>query len=183
MADTVLLSYLLSVAAALSGYPEIPLADMPTLRVMSLAALADEACPDAPAQCDRLVALYDHEREQILIREDLDLQDAADNSFLVHEFVHVMEARQKGADYQRDCESTLRSERAAYRVQNRYLWQEGRNERFGTMLSTMVCARDQKHAADGSMQLEVAPGASAEQRVFDDFMQELREGRAAAQRH
>ncbi len=182
MADTVLLSYLFSAAAALSGYPELPLSDLPTLRMMAPAALIEEACPDDPRECDKLVALYDHDREQILIRADLDLQDPTDNSFLVHEFVHVLEARQKGALYQHDCNATLRSERDAYRVQNRYLQQEGRSERFGTQLATVVCARDQRSAGNGTMRLEVAPGVANEERVLQNFMQELRDGAAAAQR-
>ncbi len=57
MADTVLLSYLFSAAAALSGYPELPLSDLPTLRMMAPAALVEEACPDDPRECDKLVAL------------------------------------------------------------------------------------------------------------------------------
>jgi hypothetical protein len=177
-----MLSHLMSIAAALSGYPELPASEAPLLRVMAPQALIAEACPDQPAQCERLVAFYDRDRQQILIRDDLDLDDATDNSFLVHEFVHVLEARQKGAAYQTDCETTLQSEREAYRVQNRYLQQEGRSERFGSMLATMACARDQSAAGKGGMQLEIAPGAAAEYRVLDDFMQQLREGAAAAQR-
>lgn len=183
MADTVLLSYLLGVASALSGYPEVPLAELPTLRLMSPSALVEEACPDEPRECEKLVALYDHDREQILVRADLDLDNPADNSFLVHEFVHVLEARQKGALYQHDCNATLRSEREAYRVQNRYLQQEGRAERFGTMLATMVCARDQRMAGGEAMKLELAPGISSEERVLENFMQELRDGAASARRH
>jgi len=179
MADTALLSYLISVAAALSGYPELPLAEMPMLRQMSATSLVDEACPDNPAECRTLVALYDRARNQILIRAELDLENPADNSFLVHEFVHVLEARHKGELYQHDCANTLLSERQAYRVQNAYLKQEGRSERFGSMLSNMVCAPGQT-AGGPTVRLEMSPGGLDDERAFEKFMQEFSEGRAAA---
>ena len=172
MIDSVIIAHLFSVAAALSGYPAIPAVEQPLLRLMTPAALIEEVCPGAPSDCEKLVALYDHERHQVLVRSDLDLQDASDNSFLVHEFVHVLEARQKGASYQKDCMATLRSERDAYRVQNVYLDREGRSERHGGMLAHRVCSSEQP-GGNGTMKLEMAPAGPRDEQALEAFMQEL----------
>lgn len=181
MPDTVLLSYLLGVASSLSGYAPLAVGELPTLRLMSPPALVEEVCPDEPAQCEKLVAVYDRAREQILVRADLDLHDDADNSFLVHEFVHVLEAREKGDLYQRDCRATLQSEREAYDAQNAYLRQRGRPERHGRMLTHMVCARDQPGGAS-TMTLEMPPAGPRDERALEVFMQELASPGASAAR-
>lgn len=172
MVDSAIIAHLFSVAAALSGYPALAEPDRPLLRLMTPAALVEEVCPDAPSDCEELVALYDRERHQVLLRSDLDLQDAADNSFLVHEFVHVLEARHKGATYQQDCMATLRSEREAYRVQNIYLDREGRTERHGGMLAHRVCAAVQP-GGSGTMKLEMAPSGPRDEQALEAFMQDL----------
>jgi hypothetical protein len=172
MIDGAIIAHLFSVAAALSGYPAIPEPERPLLRLMTPAALVEEVCPEAPSDCERLVALFDRERNQVLMRADLDLRDAADNSFLVHEFVHVLEARQKGRAYQHDCAETLRSEREAYRIQNLYLDREGRPERHGGLLAHRVCSPHQP-GGNGTMTLEMAPAGPRDEQALDTFMQEL----------
>jgi hypothetical protein len=178
MLDAALLSYLLGLASSLSGYPPLSLDDLPTVRMLSMQSFSEEVCPGEPSECTRLVAYYDRAREQILVRSDLQLQDSADNSFLLHEFVHVLEARQKGFAYQRDCRATLQSERDAYRAQNAYLSQQGRFERFGGMLAHMICSRDQP-GGSGSMKLEMAPAGMNDERALESFMQDL-EGAGAS---
>ncbi|MBP6097488.1 MAG: hypothetical protein KBF58_08960 [Methyloversatilis sp.] len=181
MASSAVIAHLFSVAVTLSGYPGMPEADLPLVRLMEPSALIEEACADDTPGCDKLVAVYDRERHQILMRSDLDLHDASDNSFLVHEFVHVLEARHKGALYQRDCEATLRSEREAYRVQNAYLDREGRSERYGAMLEHRVCAVDQPGSS--AMRLDMAPSGSRDQQALETFMRELgRRDSSAARR-
>lgn len=180
VASSELIAYLFSVATTLSGYPGMPEADLPIVRLMEPSALKEEACPGDVSGCDKLVALYDRERHQILMRSDLDLHDPSDNSFLVHEFVHVLEARHKGALYQRDCEATLRSEREAYRVQNAYLDREGRSERYGAMLEHRVCAADQPGSS--AMRLDMAPSGSRDQQALEAFMRELGRRDASAAR-
>lgn len=181
MPDAVLLTYLLGVASSLSGYPPLPPDRMPAVRPLAVAELVREACPDAPAECEKLVALYDRQHDYILIRADLDLQQAADNSFLVHEFVHVLEAHAKGDGYQRDCLATLRSEREAYRVQNAYLTSRGRSERYGDMLAQRTCAPEQT-AGESAVVLQRVPRRQSDEAVLEDFMEELGRGRAAARR-
>jgi hypothetical protein len=181
VASSEIIAHLFSVATTLSGYSGMPAADLPIVRMMEPSALTEEACPDDAAGCDKLVALYDRERHQILMRSDLDLHDPSDNSFLVHEFVHVLEARHKGPLYQRDCEATLRSEREAYRVQNAYLDREGRPERHGGMLEHRVCAVDQP-GGSGAMKLEMAPSGPRDEQALETFMRELGRRDAAAAR-
>lgn len=181
VASSEVIAYLFSVATTLSGYPEMPEADLPIVRLMEPSALTEEACPDDASGCHKLVALYDRERHQILMRSDLDLHDPSDNSFLVHEFVHVLEARHKGALYQHDCEATLRSEREAYRVQNAYLDREGRLEHHGGLLEHRVCAVDQP-GGSGAMKLEMAPAGPHDEQALETFMRELGQRDASAAR-
>ncbi len=181
MPDAALLSYLLGVASSLSGYAPMTLSELPLLRFMERPALVQEVCPDRPEECDQLVAFYDRERGHVLVSSELEMRDASDNSFLVHEFVHVLEARQVGELYQRDCEATLQSERAAYRVQNAYLEREGRSERHGGILAQRVCAADQS-GVSAAMRLDMSSGGSRDEQAFERFMDELRRRDGAAAR-
>jgi hypothetical protein len=85
-----LLSFLLVLAAKLSGYPAIPLEDLPPIEVMSEQALADAVCPETGNGCTNIVATFETGRYVIYVRDTLDLENAADNSFLLHELVHVL---------------------------------------------------------------------------------------------
>jgi hypothetical protein len=130
---------LLAAAIALSGLPPVAPADLPPLYAVSSAELAQTICPDQPGQCETIAAIFDTERYRILILSKLDLNDPADNSFLLHELVHVLQFKQNGEAGFADCQAIVDSERAAYRVQNQYLAARGLFSQQGMMMRYMQC--------------------------------------------
>jgi hypothetical protein len=138
-----LLSFLLVLAAKLSGYPAIPLEDLPPIEVMSEQALADAVCPETGNGCTNIVATFETGRYVIYVRDTLDLENAADNSFLLHELVHVLQHKARGDAIFADCVTTLKTETEAYQAQNAYLKREGQFLRFGEALGFMTCAGEQ----------------------------------------
>lgn len=138
-----LLSFLLTLAAKLSGYPAIPLDALPPIEIMSEQALARAVCPGESANCTNIVATFETERYVIYVRDSLDLENAADNSFLLHELVHVLQHKSRGDAIFADCIATLKTETEAYQAQNAYLKREGQFLRFGEALGFMTCAGEQ----------------------------------------
>ena len=147
MVDVELLAYLLAAAVRLSGLDPLPVTQLPPIQQMPANLIQATACPQRPVDCTDIAAFFDHTRYRILLRDDLDLAHSTDNSFLVHELVHVLEHRAKGRRFLADCADSLRSEREAYRVQNTYLREQGRLERHGDMLSHMGCSTEQPAGA------------------------------------
>lgn len=154
MTDPNLLVYLLSAAANLSGYPPVPVEELPPIAVMSAAQMRREVCGLQQESCANMAAVFDTEGRRILLRDDLDLDNAGDNSFLVHELVHVLQHHQRGDRIFAGCHETLLAEREAYAAQNRYLKREGQFLRFGEGLAFMVCADVQPASASGEVRLE-----------------------------
>ncbi|MBK7898608.1 MAG: hypothetical protein KA603_12170 [Azonexus sp.] len=171
-----LVAQLVLVAAGFSGLEPLPAERLPPLEALEPAALAAQACPMQPRQCQGIVAYFDTDRGRILLSSRLDLDDAGDNSFVVHELVHVLEWHHNGGRALQGCEASLRSERRAYRVQNAYLRQQGRRERHGQMLSGMACAPVQP--SDQSMVLIPAASAYRERMVLEDFIADVEAGEA-----
>lgn len=87
-----------------------------------------------------LVAAYLIEQRRIVYRDDLDLQNDADNSFIVHEFVHALQDRATGGRQFVGCAGALAAERQAYAVQQRYLRSRGQMLRVGDRLRGVGCA-------------------------------------------
>lgn len=143
MVSAELLAFLVDLAAKLSGYPPIPVDELPPIEVMSEAKLAETVCPEAAADCGNIAAIFETERYVIYLRDSLDLDSAADNSFLLHELVHVLQHKARGDAIFVDCATTLRTETEAYRAQNAYLRREGQFLRFGEVLGFMSCAGTQ----------------------------------------
>jgi len=115
---------------------------------------------------------------RILISDELDLQESSDNSFLLHELVHVLQFRYQSGSTFASCEDTLKSEREAYRAQNAYLRRQGRLERYGDMLMHVSCAPVQPRGGT-SVTLEMSPGGPNEAQAFDRFMEEWGRDRTA----
>jgi hypothetical protein len=138
-----LIAYLLPLAAKLSGYPVIEASQLPPIRQLPPAEISREICPDDAKGCEGMVAIFDTDRYQILIRDNLDLDNPSDNSFLLHELVHVLQYKAKGDEIFADCPSTMKTETEAYKVQNRYLGLEGQFLRVGDALAFMTCAGKQ----------------------------------------
>lgn len=127
---------LLAFAIEASGLQALDIKDMPPIQGVTEEELSRLVCPGEPGGCRSVAALFDTEQYRILVRSSLNLQQTIDRSFLVHEFVHVLQFRQFGEERFSRCQDVLSSEREAYAVQNAYLrengveWQEGRTLRY-----------------------------------------------------
>ena len=130
---------LLTAAITLSGLAPITPVQLPPLYAVTKTELAQTVCPDQPGQCQGMAAIFDTERYRILILSTLDLNDPEDNSFLVHELVHVLQFKQNGETGFSSCQAIVDSEHAAYRVQNLYLAARGLFSQQGMMMRYMRC--------------------------------------------
>jgi hypothetical protein len=145
--DASLVALLLELAVKFTGLPSMPLEQLPPLQAVSRGQMRAIACTDAPARCGEVVALFDADRYRILYLDTLDLQDSEDNSFLLHEFVHVLQHQQAGAAMYASCAALLDTEAQAYRAQNAYLRHEGRLMQVGAVLQATTCAANNPLAA------------------------------------
>ena len=159
--NTDLLAYLLAAAVKWSGLPGMPVDQLPPIEMVSAAYISSEVCPDSKEGCSNLVAIFDTEHYVILVRDTLDMEKAFDNSFLVHELVHVLQFRSRGPDIFKDCPTSMRTEAEAYKAQNAYLKREGQFARFGEVLRFTTCAGRQDALLQREIMLEPnspAPG-------------------------
>jgi len=138
--DAELLAYLLTAAIRLSGLPGMPAEALPPVITLPPAALAEKACRGhRTADCENIVAAFEPDDYVIYARDTLDFESAADNSWLVHELVHVLQWNREGGAIFGTCERALQTERDAYRVQNAYLKREGLLMRAGQVLKFTSC--------------------------------------------
>ncbi len=138
--DTQLVAYLLEAAVNITGLPAIPEEALPNFVAMPAAEIRQEACEDGVPSCRGIVALYDMERNRVLYRDDLDMDNPSDNSFIVHELVHVLQFHRDGHSIYKDCPALVRTERAAYAAQNDYLHRQGQLLRVGRIMRMVSCA-------------------------------------------
>jgi hypothetical protein len=138
--DAQTIAYLLAAAIKLSGLPAVPAAQLPAFVPLPPAELRAEACKERVAACRGIMALYDMKGHRVLYRDDLDMDSPSDNSFIVHELVHVLQYAQSGERIYQDCPALVRTERAAYTVQNLYLNEQGQLLRVGRMMQMARCA-------------------------------------------
>ena len=94
-----LMARFLAAAVRFSGLPAIDPTDLPEIEQVSAQALAQKVCPDAPGTCNSVAALFDTESYRIYLRESLNPADPMDNSFIVHELVHVLQFKKFGHDH------------------------------------------------------------------------------------
>lgn len=137
-----LLAYLLAAAVKWSGLPGIPVEKLPPIQIVSAEYISSQVCPEDKDGCGNLAAIFDTERYAILVRDTLDMEKTLDNSFLLHELVHVLQLKSHGPDIFKDCLASMRTETEAYRAQNAYLKREGQFARFGEILRFTTCAQD-----------------------------------------
>lgn len=138
--DAELLAYLLAAAIRLSGLPGMPAEALPPIVTLTPAKLAEKACRGhRTADCENIVAAFEPDDYAIYARDTLDFESAADNSWLVHELVHVLQWNRDGSAIFETCERALKTERDAYRVQNAYLKREGLLMRAGQVLKFTNC--------------------------------------------
>lgn len=145
--DSALIAFLLDMAVKFTGLPAIPPSELPPFQAVSRAEMQRLVCPEAAPSCGAIVALFDTDRYRILYLENLDPENAADNSFLMHEIVHVLQYHQRGEAIYADCSTLLKTEGQAYRAQNAYLRREGQLMRVGEVLRFTTCASDRAVAA------------------------------------
>ena len=86
-----------------------------------------------------LVAAYIIEQHRIVYRDDLNLENDTDNSFIVHEFVHALQDAYYGGWMFANCAGVMAAEREAYAVQQRYLHSRGQLLRVGERLRMVGC--------------------------------------------
>lgn len=94
------------------------------------------------AQCTRqrgLMAAYLVDTRRIIYRDDLNLDNDIDNSFIVHEFVHALQDHAQRRPLFDTCADTLAAERQAYAVQQAYLRSRGKMLRVGERLRQIGC--------------------------------------------
>lgn len=154
--DANLLAYLLSAAVKFSGLPAIPVGQLPPIRLVPPEDIASKVCPDEKNRCAGLVAVFDTDGYVILVRDSLDLETTFDNSFLLHELVHVLQFKSRGAAIFSNCRTAIRTESEAYKAQNAYLQHEGQFARFGEGLRFATCGAQQDALSLRDMM--VAPG-------------------------
>lgn len=130
---------LLAAAIEFSGLPPIHVSELPPVIAVSREDLTKNVCAANPGRCMSLVAAFDTKGYRILISDALDLNDPSDNSFLVHEMVHVLQLKQTGTEKFTSCRAVVASEHEAYGAQNRYLVANGRVGLQGSSLRFMRC--------------------------------------------
>lgn len=112
---------------------------MPQLISMSKEAITREMCPERPSQCDTLVALFEPLKYRVIYRDNLNLAKPYDRSFLVHELVHVLQFKAKGASIFASCKARVLAEREAYMSQDRFLAENAVEIRVSGALWFMKC--------------------------------------------
>ena len=145
--DASLIAFLLDLAVKFTGLAAMPVDQLPPLQAVSRSQMRSISCGEPKAGCGEDVALFDPDRYRIFYLGTLDLQDAEDNSFLLHEFVHVLQHRRAGAAMYASCAALLDTEAQAYRAQNAYLRREGRLMQVGAVLQATTCAASNAVAA------------------------------------
>lgn len=145
--DTQLLAYLMDAAVRITGLPAVPTDALPQFVALPATEIHREACKEQMPGCRGIVAMYDMERNRVLYRDDLDMDNDADNSFIVHELVHVLQYHQAGDAIYADCPTLVRTERAAYAAQNTYLQRQGQLLRVGRIMRMVSCGSERSATA------------------------------------
>jgi len=140
--DSQLVAYLMDAAVRITGLPAVPAEALPEFVALPPSVIHQEACKEQMPSCRGIVALYDMEHNRVLYREDLDMDNDADNSFIVHELVHVLQYHYAGEAIYADCPALVRTERAAYAAQNTYLQRQGQLLRVGRIMQMVSCGPD-----------------------------------------
>lgn len=126
-----ILTFLLSIVASYTSYTPLSSEQLPSIVSLSKEDLSRELCPDDPKNCQNMAAVYDTCKKRILIRDDLDMNNDSDNSFLLHELIHAHQHATKGDLIYSNCKNFYETEKEAYDIQNKYLKRQGQFLRAG----------------------------------------------------
>ena len=152
VSESVMVSLMIA-ASRLSGLPAVPVDQMAAVKSISQEEIITLQCPTEPDECSGMVAFYDIPKNTIYLKNTLDLDSTRDLSFLLHEMVHVLQYRALGDTIFSDCDNTVRSEKLAYAVQNKFLLNNGLFDRFGDSLAFMTCS-NVHDAKQGNIKIE-----------------------------
>jgi hypothetical protein len=137
--DPDLAADLMAWASRLSGLTDLEPRRPPALVPLPPQDIEAQVCPDSPAGCRSLVAVYDTDRHRVLYRSSLDMRDPTDQSFIVHELVHHLQYLHRGPAIFATCPAIVQSEREAYAAQNLYQRQFRQWQRMGEVMHFMHC--------------------------------------------
>jgi hypothetical protein len=137
--DPALVAKLLAAAIRFTELPAVPIDYLPPIIAMSGEQITREICPDKPSSCQTLIALFEPAKRRILYRNTLNMKQPKDQSFVLHEIVHVLQFAQQGTEIFASCQATMASEGQAYRAQDRYLGESGEEYRVGGMFRFIRC--------------------------------------------
>ncbi len=144
------LTALFAIAIHLSGYPPIA---MPDVKVMPYKAMMIVACSGIPDRhidetreaCESrrgLASVFVMQTQRVIISDRLDIDSVVGASFVIHEFVHALQYAAKGDTLYDTCEHLYQTESEAYRVQQRYLQQNGAMLQVGRELKYLRCPEE-----------------------------------------
>jgi hypothetical protein len=139
MMDPTLIAKLLAAAIRFTGLPAVDIATLPEIIAMSSQEITAQICPEKPSSCQTLIALYEPTKRRILYRNTLNMKLPKDQSFVLHELVHVLQYAQQGDAVFGSCKATMESEGQAYRAQDRYLGESGEEYRVGGLFRFIRC--------------------------------------------
>ncbi|MCC7406077.1 MAG: hypothetical protein IT288_16915 [Bdellovibrionales bacterium] len=142
ISDQEVLSYMFEKAVRLSGLPAYPIDEMPPIYQVSKSDLNRIVCPQDPENCRNLAAVFDDIEYRILVLNDLLITSnfrPFDYSFVIHEIIHSLQYRARGAEIFNGCDAVYETERQAYTAQDRYLKEEGEFFRASITLRFFYC--------------------------------------------
>lgn len=137
--DPALVAKLLAAAIGITELPPLAIENLPPIVAMTAEQITQEICPDKPQSCQTLIALFEPARRRILYRNTLNMKQPKDQSFVLHEIVHVLQFAQQGSAIFGSCQATMASEGQAYRAQDRYLGESGEEYRVGGVFRFIRC--------------------------------------------
>ena len=133
------IAYILSTAVKLSGLAPLPQEGAPEFVAKPIKILREEACHSEIPNCERAMAYYDINNNQIIFPDHFNLDSYIHCSFLVHESVHALQAAKYGKKMYDSCAALVQTENLAYDVQNRYLFENGEFAKFANPIRFMKC--------------------------------------------
>jgi Domain of unknown function (DUF4157) len=134
-----LIADLLAMAIRFSNLPGMPTEQLPFFEPLTTAQLEIQVCPYILTACEGIVAAYDHENYVVLYLDTFDPENPEDNSFIVHELVHVLQHHSHIVPKPLTCYDIKILEMQAYATQNAYLRYMGSSSRYGRSESSSAC--------------------------------------------
>lgn len=126
--DQELLQYFYDKAVRLTNIKALSKTELPPIYLIPLADLNIEVCPEDPANCRNLAAVFDDIGYRILVRDDFEISQnfiPYDYSFVIHEVIHALQFAVDGPEIFKDCDAIYETEKVAYEAQDKYLREEG----------------------------------------------------------